>query len=62
MYSPETHLMLHRERHADFVREARKSHLAAAVSKSRASERRLYLARLWERRFGASPRPVAGLS
>lgn len=62
MYSPETHLMLQRERHADFVRQARKSELAAAVSKSRTSERRTYLARLWEKRFASHPRPVAGLS
>ncbi len=61
MYNPETHLMLHRERHADFVREAGKSELAAAVSASR-TRRRFHVARLWKKRVGGSHRPVAGVS
>jgi hypothetical protein len=54
--------MVHREREADFLRAAHKSELAAAVAKSRTSERRFYLAHLWEKRFGKTPRPAEDLS
>jgi hypothetical protein len=47
------HLDYHRERHADLVREARRSDLAQQFSAARDAERRSFLVRAWERRFRA---------
>ncbi len=55
--SANRHMDYDRERHADFVRAARRSELASAVATARDAERRSFLARAWAKRFGRSSAP-----
>ena len=47
---PETHMKIHEQRHADLLRQARRGELATDLAAARRSERRSFLARLWEAR------------
>ena len=48
---PESHLRYHRERHADLLREARKSELAAKLVKTPRSRRSPLASGTWHTRF-----------
>jgi hypothetical protein len=52
MNSADRHLGYHHGRQADLVREARRRDLAETLAASRADERRSFLRRAWEQRFG----------
>jgi hypothetical protein len=49
--NPESHLRYHSERHADLLREARESELAAKLGETRRSRRRSLARALWARRY-----------
>lgn len=46
----ETHMKIHEQRHADLLRQARHGELAAELAAGRRTERRTFLARLWDAR------------
>ena len=49
--NPESHLRYHRERHADLLREARESELAAKFVKTPRSRRSFLASGIWRKRF-----------
>ena len=49
--NPESHLRYHRERHADLLREARESELAAKFVKTSRSRRSILASGIWRKRF-----------
>ena len=49
--NPESHLCYHRERHADLLREARESELAAKFVKTPRSRRSFLASGIWRKRF-----------
>jgi hypothetical protein len=50
---PESHLRYHRERHADLLREARESELAARFVKQPRSRRSPLASGIWRKRFAS---------
>jgi hypothetical protein len=50
---PETHVRYHSERHADLVREARRSEFASSLQGTRRSTRRQPALGLWRKRFAS---------
>ena len=65
MYSPGRHLDYDIQRRADLIRDAGRRDLALRVAASRDDERRSFLVRAWQQRFGRAvgipePAPVAG--
>jgi hypothetical protein len=52
---PETHLRYHTERHADLLREARRSELASSLGETRRSPRRQLALDLWRKRLAGRP-------
>ena len=62
MNSADRHLGYHRERQADLIREARRRDLAETLAASRADERRSFLRRAWEQRFGQPVTRAAGIA
>ena len=59
MHGAARHMDYHRERHGDLVRAAGRRDLALELSVQRDAERRSFLARAWQRRFG---RPEVALA
>ena len=53
---PESHLRYHRERHADLLREARESELAAKLVKTPRSRRSPLASGTWRTRFAGQLR------